>query len=523
MASITPSTNSPVARPRLAFPTATPASGPSHVYGPDAVQLSTSATKVDPGFDATGLTAEEIGLVKQRLLPANFSAIKQVWQTQGKEAAIQFVRGGKQGPFNPAYGDPQVMLDAARRTARNPELLKLAQSLKKGDIIVITWNNPNDFIGSFTKGPFSHALVCVDDGPPPDFIEAVGMSGPSNSPGSNVVRRTSWESLSWDSVTSRVLSPADQLPEPARSQAIANAVRFTVNQLGKPYNYSFTDTETGDKPTDSYYCSELAYLAYASPEGANLNLPISKSADRDQLMVATEALVDALKPENKREMMDRVCKEINQSPRPTEGELTEFFINQVMVECLTTKKIAASPRDRAKLEATIEKILQGKAFPDYSKAMADYRAAKARGDYNKPFIGGLKAAAQDAVIDASFTRDATALVAGSGADLFQATGSLTQLTTTLLPYSETILSYLYGPKDSRTRTVGQVLDDLYWVKSHAPHLPIVGSFGLDKLPTRAKPTTKKDFVSPTDLGWADLPHRDFNVKPSHPLDPPAQK
>ncbi|HEY9855344.1 MAG TPA: YiiX/YebB-like N1pC/P60 family cysteine hydrolase [Stenomitos sp.] len=502
------------------------AAGPAPTLTADSLALSPPAStapaapavpEAPPKTD--GLTDEEIGFLKEGLLPKNYSDLKACLVEKGREAAKDLARKGIQGPFANDYGDPVAMLDCARRLHDNPELMRLAKNIKKGDILVETWNSDDNLISSLTKGPFVHSVICVAENPP-EFIEAMGITGASNEPDGNQVRRACLANHAYKSLTTRILRPTEGMDPAEASKAVDRAVRYAEGQLGKPYDYSFTDHNEGTGLTDAYYCSELTYIAYESPKGGNINLPLQKSPERDSLLVAIGAMVTALDPKNQAELMDRTVKLLNRNPKPGTEELVKFLVDEVMTSCRTTENVTKTPKDRQQLQKAIMLLLQGKAFPSFDQAVQAYKAAEANHEFDEPLIGFEKKQAAKASIAAAFSVDTARLFGTSGINYYQAIKTSKTLVTALLPYSETFAGYLFGPKDSRTESVGKLLDTIDWVKAHAPKLPIVGDLGLSHLPARAKPQIKKDFVSPSDLAWADVPHSDFNVKPNHPLDPP---
>lgn len=62
-----------------------------------------------------------------------------------------------------------------------------------------------------TNGPFIHVLVCTEAGPPPSFIEAVGLSGDMNDPNSNKVLRSMLSEQGWNDQSVRLLRPTSEL------------------------------------------------------------------------------------------------------------------------------------------------------------------------------------------------------------------------------------------------------------------------------------------------------------------------
>lgn len=462
-----------------------------------------------------GLTTEELGLVSEGLLSPVYAELKEIATTQGTDAAKAAYRKGKEGPFDGPFGDPGDMLNRARQVRSNPEWTRLAKDLQPGDILVETQNKPDDAITNLTSGPFIHARICVSASPP-EFIEAVGITGRSGDPSNNRVR---WSGMPVsDNLSVRVMRPTEGMEEPQKSRAIQKAIRYAEEQLGKPYDYSYTNENRGQGLTDAYYCSELAYLAYASPEGANLNLPLSKSTERDELVVALNDVVDALEPKDKAALMDQALKVFTRNPKPTGAEMVAFLVDNVMTKCTATENLTDSPEDREKLKTTILALMEGKAFPNLHQAIAEFNAGEAKGEYDAPVIGWAREQKNRLDIGTGLASDLGNLIGTSGLDMGESVKTAWKVADALLPHSEVLASFMFGPKDGRTKSVGQVLDSLDWLKKHVPDLPVIGDLGLGNLPERARPSLKTDFVSPTDLAWANIPHDDYNVKKEFPID-----
>ncbi|HEY9898877.1 MAG TPA: YiiX/YebB-like N1pC/P60 family cysteine hydrolase [Pantanalinema sp.] len=492
---------------------------PPRATSRDALALTPAvpaAPKAPPSTD--GLGAEEIRLLGAGLLPHNYAELKACLEKDGREAATALGRKGKEGPFSPRYGDPVAMLEAARRIASDPELSRMVEDVRKGDILVQTWNSEN-MVSEMTKGPFVHTVICVSDEAPPEFVEAMGITGDPDAPGSSVVRRSPIAENSYQAVSTRIIRPTEGIPEAEAARAIDRAVRYAESQLGKPYDYSFTNRNGDQKLTDAFYCSELTYLAYASPSGANISFPVSKSSDRDQLMVALESVIDALQPKDRAALMDRTMKFVNKSPKPDAKAMVRYLVDEVMAKCDATAGICKTPGARARLKETLGKLLAGEGFSRFEGAGAAYRKAEADGAF-EGVTGFFKRQQARGAIGTGFVMDAAALVSHSGVNYLEAARTAKDLLAAVLPHAETFASYLYGPKDGRTQAVGKLLDGLEWIQDETGSLPLLGEL-IDDLPERSRPAIKSDFVSPTDIAYAPFTHRDYNVKPGHPLDPPA--
>lgn len=492
-------------------PTADNAATPAHT-GVTADSLSLSKTLPK---SAENLSAEEKVLIAKGLLPETYGDLKAIMEEDGVDAAKKAYRKGKEGPFDTVYGDPNHMLWLAKNLAKNPEWNKLAKDLQPGDIIFESFNTLDNPIAQLTDGPYVHARLCVSINPP-EFIEAVGITGMDGDPTNNMVRRSPLPF--GEDMSIRLMRPTDGMSEPRKSRAIARAIDFAEEQLGKPYDYSFTNVNKGEGLTDAFYCSELTYLAYASSEGANLNMRVDKSAERDQMIVAINDIVEALKPKNKPELLDDAIRLFNRNPKPTGSEVVEFLVDHVMIECEATENITKTPEDREKLKDTIQTVMEGKAFPKMQQAMEEYNTAMAEGAYDMWLVGWAQEQKDRLDIGGALVQDLASLITTSGVDVSETLKTTLHVANALMPHAEVLSSFLYGPKDGRTQAVGGVLDTLEWLKQNVPELPFVGNFGLSNLPERAKPSLKTDFVSPSDLAWSDHFTRDYNVKPDFPID-----
>lgn len=490
-------------------PEATPARPATSAAKLDNLNLSQTLPKNDH------LSAEEKALIAEGLLPEVYGELKAIMEKDGVDAAKKAYRKGKEGPFDGPFGDPNHMLHIARKLTTDPEWKQLAKDLQPGDILVETLNKPDDMISQLTSGPYIHARLCVSANPP-EFIEAVGITGSSDDPSNNSVR---WSGLPYsERLSVRVLRPTEGMNEPQKARAIHEAIEYAKDQLGKPYDYSYTNVNSGKGLTDAFYCSELAYLAYASPDGANLNIPISKSVERDQLIVAANDLVSALDPHDREALLDETIKLFTKNPKPSGTELVAFLVDNIMTKCKATEKVTATPEDREKLKQSLQRLMEGKAFPNLHRTIDEFNADEAAGKYDTPVIGWGKEQKNRLDIGVGLAQDLGNLIGTSGLNYQESIKAGWDVAHALLPHSEVLASFLYGPKDGRTQMADKVLDTLEWLKKNAPDLPVVGDLGLGKLPERAKPSLKTDFVSPTDLAWANLTHKDYNVKPDFPID-----
>ncbi|MFZ5953034.1 MAG: hypothetical protein ACOYXC_20195, partial [Candidatus Rifleibacteriota bacterium] len=130
-----------------------------------------------------GLTDKEKDFIRRGLLPRNYPVLKDVklkGGSQGLELARQKDR--EKWPscssFSDNYGNINSMLFWAEYNEKNTNLLKFVGEIRRGDIILAGPGKEErlkkDPIGFLTQGPYHHTLVCVAEGPPPEFIDATG-------------------------------------------------------------------------------------------------------------------------------------------------------------------------------------------------------------------------------------------------------------------------------------------------------------------------------------------------------------
>lgn len=492
-----------VVRARSVAPTQVTSSAPAVASG-DVWQGSSNTAPVaaDPR-----LTAQQQQLVADRLLPANFADLVALQQTRGTDAAKAAFRAGKKGPFSPNYGDPQAMLKKAVSLSQTPELVRMIKDLKKGDVVCIDYNSTTDLIANATKGPFAHVLVCTSDGAPPEFVEAIGMTGSQSDPSNNMVRRSTALDHFSSSQSYRIVRPADALAEPQRGQAIDKAVSYAEAQLGKPYDYTFGESGVGQ----SFYCSSLGYYAYV--KGAGVAVPLQKSSQRDALLLALDSMVDALAPKDRAAVMAQIVEKINVKPAPSADELINFIVQKVLPACSATSRIASTPAERDALATAITRFRTGKGLPRFAAANQLAKKDEAAGKFKTPVIGKLRQLWDRTRSTAAATSDVYHAFDGTGLSKVQAAKATLRLANGFLPFSEAVSAFIFGKADGRTRFFGKVLNTTDWLHQHKPFSWVCGW-----LPVRGTNAVDGHFISPTDLAWAKVPHADYNVKPGQSLD-----
>lgn len=513
MSDVSPLSNEPPRPPRRP---ATPASG-AMAAAPAAPTMAVDARATAPAGapDLTGLTAEEARFVTEGLLPANFAALRAAQREGGVDAAKALARKGVKGPFSRHYGDPERLLGAARRWARNPELARLVKAIQPGDILVYSWNNDN-VISKATKGPFIHAALCVSAGAPPEFIEAVGLTGGDMAdPEANKVLRSEMADHGYDGETVRVMRPAATLTPVEAEKAVKRAIAYAEKQLGKPYDFAFSE-RNGQGWNDAFYCSELTYKAYADPKGADLPLAVDKSPERDVALSALEKLLDGLRPDDPGALTFK-CAQLSADKGMSSDRLLTFLTNEVLPATEATRRIADTPARRAAVEVALKKVIEGQAFTRFQGELGDLTADEQQG--RLAGIGGFfRRVGHIAQLSWAGVQDARELTRGVG--FWRSLGTCWRVGQALVPHLDVLTGFFFGAKDPRTQAASKTLDSLDALARDMRRLPLVGRFW--PLPARPHHEATRNFISPTDLGWADLPHWDYNVKPGTPIDKPAR-
>lgn len=269
----------------------------------DARQLSAPASR-----------AEEQSLLAAGWLPPEYAKAR----GRSREAAEALAMRPGSPPRSMSYTDPAIMLRGARTLAGTPELQELARTVRRGDIVLTAEFLPGDPVTGMTGGPFNHAMICIKDGPQPEFIEAIGVTGGKDDPTGSRVRQSRIQDYAIRHIAFRVLRPADALPPGKREAAIDRAVAYAERQLGRPYDYAFTNHDQGKGGEKAFYCSELVYLAWASREGAGVAMPIARDDSLNQGMRAVHAVLDAAGPVRPNETLRPIVRDVMDGRPPLE-------------------------------------------------------------------------------------------------------------------------------------------------------------------------------------------------------------
>ncbi|MEB3299451.1 MAG: YiiX/YebB-like N1pC/P60 family cysteine hydrolase [Candidatus Sericytochromatia bacterium] len=243
-------------------------------------------------LSAPARQAEEQALLAAGWLPPEY--VKAKGNSRAAAEALAMRPGAPARSMS--WTDPALMLKGARTLAGTPELQELAKNLRRGDIVLTAEFLPQDPVTGMTGGPYNHALLVVKDGPQPEFIEAIGVTGAKNDPTGNRVRRSRMVDYAVRHIAFRVLRPADALPAAQREAAVQKAIAYAERQLGRPYDFAFTNHDHGNGGEKAFYCSELTFLAWTSREGAGMRLPLATAPSLNVGMKAVHAALDAANP-----------------------------------------------------------------------------------------------------------------------------------------------------------------------------------------------------------------------------------
>lgn len=153
---------------------------------------------------------------------------------------------------NVTFGQFAYESRAADLATRFGYVNQLMAAVQPGDLVFVKGTG---LVADATNGPWTHVALCVEKGPPPKFVEAVGMTG---SPGSRgLTRESTFTQFISDTDLALGGKPDFVIVRPTNDpERIAEAIQFAREQVGKPYDFAFSTLN------DTYYCSELVYAAY---------------------------------------------------------------------------------------------------------------------------------------------------------------------------------------------------------------------------------------------------------------------
>ncbi|HEY9069780.1 MAG TPA: YiiX/YebB-like N1pC/P60 family cysteine hydrolase [Candidatus Ozemobacteraceae bacterium] len=490
------------------------------VTSDDAASDSTSvatSTSVDI------LTAEEKELLSMKLLPSYYPYLKKAMQGPlgSVDRAKSLARAMYDYPnavFSPRFGDPKSMLEWAQRYRGDAAMVKLITTARRGDIILnghqSAEGQKNDPIAILTGGPYHHAVV-VFDGPPGVIIEAIGVTGSKSDPMNNRVRFSSWHEYlgSWAMI--RLERPTAGQPAEEAKKNIDEAIKYLTDQLGKPYDFGFTNNDANR----AFYCSELAWKSYYLGAGMTSYKP-AKSSSRDRMIVALNAVVDGLEPKDRTAIATRVVRftgEFTSQKPPDLKKLVDFIVDELTPGCGALSEAFPTPEAREKQRKVLEKIRNNYAFPRFLDAQKKFDEAKKSGKFDAGWgIGKARKLAAEAKIATSIVTDLNKLAKESGAGYPALAKMFSKVIGPLYKYMGTYADFLTGmDKEGKVnvpegaKTVLAMTDWLAEKRENVKTWPLVGSKLASLLPGNGDGKVQDSFVSPTDLAGTTSFHVDY--------------
>lgn len=464
------------------------------------------------------LTDEERKFLEMKLLPHYYPILKQCLNgkepftgkdgglTAAKNLCKSFYPNGK-GHYSRDFGNPVRMLDWAKANYQDEQMVKLVTSSQRGDVYLSGPRKKQDidsnFICMMTKGPYYHATLVIDSAPP-IIIEAVGITGNKFDTTSDKVRMSAWyeEFGSWTSY--RLVRPTHGQASDKASQAIEKAIAYAEAQIGKPYDYSFSDGD-GNK---AFYCSELVSKAYRIGAGMEI---ADKNPERDKIIIALHSAIDGLEPKNKYELSDKIMNfAIDYSHSPDINKLQSFIINEVVPSCKLLDNAFPGESGRTKLNKVFDKIKSNEGFKNFVSANKSYEDDKKAGKFNAGWgIGKLRELKSKASIGLALLKDIDKLGKETGASRTQLFMVMTKLFIPIYKNLGTFGELLTGMDKNHALTLPEgvktVLKIVDWgvnKREEVKNWPVIGNWLANLMPGNGDGKIKTDFVSPSDLSQA---------------------
>ncbi|MFZ2957190.1 MAG: YiiX/YebB-like N1pC/P60 family cysteine hydrolase [Candidatus Ozemobacteraceae bacterium] len=458
------------------------------------------------------LTDEERELMALKLLPTYYPFLKDAMK--GIFGSLARAKSRARGLFkypnavySQGFGEPPKMLEWARRYRSDAAMVKICSSTQRGDIILTghasAEGQKNDMIAVLTGGKYYHAVTVID-GPPCVFIEAVGVTGDKSDPSNGCVRISCWyeQLASWETI--RLLRPTAGLPPDEAKKYIDGAVKYLTAQLGKPYDYGFTNNDTNR----AFYCSELAWKCYYEGGGMKSYKP-AKSSERDRMIVALNAVVDGLEPKDRIGLANRVVAFTNEytSQKPPDlQKLNNFIVDELAPSCEVFSDAFPTPAAREKLRGVLGKVCTNQAFTGFIDAQKAYKTAEKSGDFKAGWgIGTARKVVAEAKIAGSIAGDINSLVKESGAGYVKLAKLIGSVIAPLYKYMGTYADFLTGmDKDGKlaipegAKTILSMTEWLANKRESIKKWP-VGSSLANLLPGNGDEKVQGSFTSPTDL------------------------
>ncbi|MBU1105022.1 MAG: hypothetical protein KKB51_00010 [Candidatus Riflebacteria bacterium] len=493
-------------------------------FSDSRITISTEGKNVDFALSnasaALELTDEEKEFLRLHLLPVYYPVLKQCLDGKGtftgkngglsaaKNLCRSFFPKGS-GNYSRDFGNPVRMLDWARKYCKDEKMCAVVTSSQRGDVYLTGPLQKKDidtnFICLMTKGPYYHASMVVDSAPPV-MIEAVGITANPSDTTSDKVRMTTWyeEFGSWAAY--RLVRPTFGQPASKASAIIEKAVSYAEAQLGKPYDYAFSNGD-GDK---AFYCSELVYKAYTI--GASFTGQLAeKNPERDKILVALHAVIDGLEPKNKYELADKVMKfAIDYSHSPDINKLQQFLIDELIPDCKLLEKAFPDKESRDKLNTVCNKIKSNEGFAGFAAANKAYEEGQKTGKFKAGWgIGKLRELKSKASIGISLLKDIDKLGKESGAsrkDLLMVLGKVfLPIYKNLGTFGEVIGGMSKNEMVSLPPGIQTVVKIVDWgvkKREEVKKWPIVGGMLAELMPGNGDGKIRTDLTSPSDLAQA---------------------
>ncbi len=469
------------------------------------------------------LSEEERRLLSSGLLPSYYPILKDCLDRRdpflaergGLQASIALCKSfypEVKGHFSKNFGNVNRMLTWARKVDKNEKMKEIVLNCQVGDVILTgphgepSLTDSSHYITLLTKGPYSHATI-ITEVMPPVIIEAMGATGEITDPHSNKVRMTMWyEEMHFNGLL-KLVRPTLNMEENQAYEVVNKALAYSHNQLGKPYDYAFTDDD-GD---DAFYCSELVSQAYAA---GGLDIA-NKDAERDKVIVAIHAVIDGLDPIDKSMLADEVVNfAIRYITNPSFDMLQDFIVNTLVPNCRVFSRMFPDEEGRQRLNNVIDKVRTGEAFKSFSKAQESYRTKEKEGKFKARFgLGFARKAAAKTAVATGFMRDMGSLVADAGTsikDTVTLTGKIILPLYKNLGTCAEVLAQLGKDGMEMPKGVDTILEITQWATEKREEIkewPLIGGTLADLMPGNGDGNIRTDFTSPSDLGYSS---RGFN-------------
>ncbi|NLM18233.1 MAG: hypothetical protein GX221_10995 [Candidatus Riflebacteria bacterium] len=283
-------------------------------------------------------------------------------------------------------------------------------------------------------------------------------------------------------------------------KAIEGAISYAYEQLGKPYDYGFTDSD-GDK---AFYCSELVYKAYKS---TGLNVA-AKNPQRDSIVTALQAVVDSLQPRDRFTLANEIMSFANEyTANPDFDKLQKFLVYTVVPNCGVFAKAFPDKKAYDRLNRTIDLLKNDKAMVNYKKAQQQYNEERDAGKYKTGFgIGIAREKAAQLRIGTAVFQDIDKLAKTAGVQKRELVKIVFQLFLPVYQHMGSVGDLLGGMArqqnmqlPSGIKTLMEIVDWLNARRTVVADWPVIGGLLASIMPGSAEGKVTDDFTSPMDL------------------------